>query len=71
MIFYCLLFGVLFCLYMNIRNDWVYKQRTKLLKHSFNEYLMLPTYNYMFYKFWVWDINKFLKKIDIKDGKNG
>jgi hypothetical protein len=50
-----------FLIYMSARNDWVYKERTKMEDEGVNINLTLPTYNYMLWKrWWIWNINKFL-----------
>lgn len=45
-----------------IRNAWVFKKRMKALHYMGSAYLdLLPSYNTMMLKFWIWDINKFIK----------
>lgn len=45
-----------------IRNEWVFRKRMKILKHGGHLiYESLPSYSTMILKFWIWDINKFLK----------
>lgn len=44
-----------------IRNVWVYKNRIKLLRDDYETYQKLPSYHQMMFKFWVWNINKFIK----------
>ena len=45
-----------------IRNRWVYKKRIKVLHHmGLKTHDLLPSYNTMMLKFWIWDINKLLK----------
>lgn len=59
------------CIFMLIRNEWVYKQKVKIvdryfrqhhraggLEQALNSYL---SYNEMMFKLWVWDVEK-LKK---------
>lgn len=49
------------------RNNWVLKNRINCLaKEGHDEYNKLPTYMKMFFKFWIWDIDKF--KINNKKG---
>lgn len=52
-------FGIqIFALY---RNDWVYRQRCKVLdEYGEIMYAKLPPYSVMFWRLWVWDVNKFL-----------
>lgn len=45
-----------------VRNVWVYRKREKvLLRAGYFVYGILPSYNTMMLKFWIWDINKFIK----------
>lgn len=48
--------------FIEIRNKWVYKNRIKLIDDDWKAYKKLPSYNQMMFKFWVWDINKFIKE---------
>lgn len=48
------------CFYIFIRTDLVYNYRVELLYSDRNKYLLLPSYNEMMYKFWIWDFDKFL-----------
>jgi len=48
------IFGVI----MMIRNKWVLNQRLSI---DYTLYDKLPSYNEMMFKFWIWDINKFIK----------
>lgn len=57
-------FGILliFLIILSLfRNDWVLNERTKLLNLDFNKYKKLEDYNTMFLKFWIWNIEKFIK----------
>lgn len=58
------LFGVYeaIVLLMILRVIWVQNKRLKVLRYMglFFHY-RLPTYNVMLFKFWAWDINKFIK----------
>ena len=45
-----------------IRNKWVYKNRIKLINDDWESFKKLPSYDQMMFKFWVWDINKFIKE---------
>lgn len=51
---------------MMFRNAWVYKVRTRCLHLSkwtgrgHDPYDRLPSYQAMLWRFWIWDINKFL-----------
>ena len=53
--------GMLFCGFMLVRNEWVYDQVTRLLWTDYETYKRLPDYKTILNRFWVWDINKFLK----------
>ena len=46
-----------------IRNTWVYNKSLEASEEGYYE--ELPSYDYMYYHFWVWDINKFR---GVKDG---
>lgn len=43
------------------RNDWVYSERTKLIYLDFDKYKKLEDYNTMLFRFWIWNIEKFIK----------
>ena len=60
-----------------VRNEWVFKQHMKVIDHIYDmsteewvaagkpdsdDYLSLDGYDEMCRKFWIWDLNKFLKK---------
>ena len=60
---------------MLIRNCWVYCKRMELLESEYQRALLtgqthlycktfesLPSYSAMMWKFWIWDVDKFLKK---------
>lgn len=51
--------GMSWCGLMLVRNDWVYRERGKLLDADFPRYRQLPSYNCTMNKFWIWDIDKF------------
>ncbi|WP_208952278.1 hypothetical protein [Rahnella sp. ChDrAdgB13] len=53
--------GILYCFFVLHRNEWVYKQRMKVLfgENGFKEFQKLPSYDAMMRKFWIWDVNKF------------
>ena len=57
-----LIIAQLFCLFMLCRSEWVYSQRTKLLYSDYDKYKKLPDYDIMVNKFWVWNVNKFIKE---------
>jgi hypothetical protein len=50
--------GCLFICLMLFRNSWVFERRSELLGTS--DYEKLPSYNYMYYRFWIWDVEKFI-----------
>lgn len=54
-------FGIqLFALY---RNDWIYRQRCIVFDlYGQIMYEALPPYRVMFFKVWIWDVDKFLFK---------
>ena len=54
------------CLLMFYRNNWVYRERSKILdlkpiSIGLEEYHKLPSYDYILFHFWIWDIEKFKK----------
>lgn len=53
--------GFVFSLFMLFRNNQILDYRTKVLNRSLSEYQALPSYDTMFYKFWVYPLNKFNK----------
>jgi len=50
--------GLACCVMMFLRNQWVYRNRMKLILTP--DYERLPTYNEMMRRWWVWDIKKFI-----------
>ena len=44
------------------RVDKVYMYRSDLLWDDFETYNKLPSYGEMVFKFWVWDLDKFIKE---------
>ena len=56
--------------YFIIRNHFVHKARSKILKEGLDKYNLLLSYDEMlFKKFWVWDINKLYDTEKIKNKK--
>ena len=47
-------FYLLYC------NEWVAARRIEAAHNG--TYLKLPSHGYMLFKFWVWDINKFMRE---------
>jgi len=63
-VYFIVLFGIIsvFILILAIfRNDWVYSERTKLIYSDFDKYKKLEDYNTILFRFWVWNIEKFIK----------
>ena len=63
------LVGLIICGFGFYRNSWVYKVRMSVLNNpSLNiglqlyEYNRLMSYKTMFWRWWVWDIEKFKEK---------
>lgn len=56
-------FEVIILIYALARNEWVYKERIKLMYDNISLYEKLPSYDEMLYGhgFWRWDINYYLK----------
>jgi len=50
-----------FLLFILYRNYWVYNKRVGLIDYDFPKYKDLESYYSMFFKFWIWDIDKFIK----------
>jgi len=46
-------------IYIDIRINWIRKKRTEVMAKSIDRYLKLQNFHTMFFKFWIWDINKF------------
>ena len=53
---------IIFCLILLYRVERVYKYRVDLIWDDFETYNKLPSYNEMFWKFWIWDLDKFVKE---------
>ena len=54
-----LIFTLAICIFIEVRNFWVLKNRIKLIKNSsLSKYL---SYDQMMLKFWIWNVEK-LKK---------
>jgi len=53
-----------FLLFMLYRNYWVFNKRNNLIYDDFPKYKKLESYYSMFLKFWIWDINKFIRNED-------
>lgn len=47
---------------LQIRNNWVYNKRIELLHKGMDKYKLLPSYDTMMYKFWIWNIDKFIEE---------
>ena len=58
-------FGLSFSFLFFYRNAWVYKKRSDLIVNEWQKYKKLESYDSMFFKFWIWDIDKFV--IEDKD----
>lgn len=57
---YLVLFACFTCMFV-LRNQWVFRERIRLLHEDIWLYLQLPSYDYMMNRFWIWDVEKFLK----------
>jgi len=57
------LIGVVFCVYMLIRNEAVYDFKTKTLYENYEEYDNYASYAEMMDIFWEWDFEKFKREI--------
>lgn len=59
LIFYVLwLPSLAFFVMLFIRNNWVYRNRLRLLRTP--DYDRLPSYETMLWRWWVWDVRRFL-----------
>lgn len=59
--FWALLALFAFQTFFLIRNDWVYRQREIVLEYYGDVfYERLPSYQVMFWTFWIWDIDTFV-----------
>lgn len=57
-----LVISISFAIFGLLRNEWVYRKRMKILRCMGGDYYnKLPSYHVMVIKFWIWDINQFLK----------
>lgn len=50
--------GLILCAFALIRNNWVFKTQMKGIISGRDA--VLPGYYYMFFHFWIWDVNKFI-----------
>lgn len=57
------LFWAVFAVFLLFRNQWVYRQRTHLLWDDWPLYQRLPSYNSMMWRFWVWDVRRFIAPV--------
>lgn len=55
-------FWVFSLLFFLLRNEWVCSTRLLVLHQDRASYTKLPDYDTMLYKFWVWDVNKFIQE---------
>lgn len=47
--------------YMLVRNEWVYRERMRMIDRDFEQYLRLPRYEVMMWcRWWVWRVEDFL-----------
>lgn len=56
-----LVFLLIFCLYMQLRNYAVFYYRIKKICENLDKYDQLPNYDYMMIRFWVWPLSRFEK----------
>ena len=54
--------GLLFGMFMLIRNNVVYRIRTKIIDEDYNTYKRLPTYYDMMYQWRMWNTQDYLTK---------
>lgn len=52
---------ILLSLFGIARNNWVFRTRTALIFTDWSTYKKLPSYNYMFWRIWIWDVRRFIK----------
>ena len=58
-------------IYILVRNHWVYRERSKLIRHV-NGKMPLDSYigyHRMMFMFWVWDVEKMRLPEDNKEGE--
>lgn len=53
---------IIFNLFLLYRVERVYNYRIDLLWDDFEAYNKLPSYDEMVCKFWIWDLDKFVKE---------
>ncbi len=50
-------------IFFSFRASWVNRRRMDfLVKNDIHGYLRLPSYDYMLFHFWVWDVKKFIQE---------
>lgn len=57
-----LVFLLFFFIILFFRNEWVYMKRIDMSNTNYYLYNKLPSYYTMLLKFWIWDVNKFIKE---------
>lgn len=60
---------LIFASLLMFRNDWVYRTRIKILYEDMRTYRRLPEYTEMVWRFWIWDVRKFVAPND--PGRDG
>lgn len=47
--------------YALVRNEWVYRERLRMIDRDLEQYLRLPSYEVMMWRrWWVWRVEDFL-----------
>lgn len=57
--------GIVLVIFGMIRNEWVERKRVELIHCDYSAYLKLVSYDTMMWKFWVWDVYKFVGEDDV------
>jgi hypothetical protein len=61
LIFIVLLLVIFVTNFMFFRNEWVWKKRNEIILYRYDEFDDYISYQEMFKKFWIWDIEKMRK----------
>lgn len=55
----CALSVICISLFMLIRNSWVYRLRTWMIRADLEQFRRMPSYDAMLYRVWIWSARGF------------
>lgn len=65
------LLAMLASLFMLFRIKWVADQRIRILDEHYDDHVRLTSFNNMMWRFWIWDVNKFMGPPRYEIGHDG